>query len=107
MTLEALGRVESTPTKHHVYIRGSGRTLKAGDIVQFGSKFGEMMRSGTARIAHVDPTDDIVAFDAALHCLVPAICEGDYVFAWETPCTRCKCKECERVWSTLVQGDPK
>jgi hypothetical protein len=61
-----------------------------------GSDYASVLRPGYAAIRQVDRGSGELTFDALLNTLVTAACEGDYVFEYEPPCTRCECRRCQR-----------
>ena len=71
------------------------RSLWSGMDVRFVSPSG-VERVGYATIERVDDYTGEVHFAAMLNCSVCAVAEGDEIYEYEQPCTRCRCKRCAR-----------
>jgi hypothetical protein len=72
-----------------------------------GDEHRSMMRSGYAAIRTVDKVRGELTFDALLNVLIVAAVEGDQLFEYEPPCSRCECRRCQRERSTQRHGEDK
>lgn len=69
-------------------------TLRPGMLLSFWNSVAK--RVGEAEVERVYPELGIVSFTCNLDCAVTGISTGDYVSEYEVPCTKCRCKKCER-----------
>lgn len=89
---KALGRVASYPACTAIEVHGDF-AFKKGMLIAFGAAGSR--RAGFARVEHVsDSHGTTLYFDDRLNILVPTVCEGDLIYEYEIPCSRCQCKRC-------------
>ena len=107
MTTHALGTVGAMyRDKFQIQPISAAKDIHAGKVLEFFSPSG-FMRTGTARVTHVDYHFGVIQVETNLNVAIPAIAECDTVREWVMPCTRCRCKECERAWASPRVGDAK
>jgi hypothetical protein len=91
-----LGTVASSPIGTSIKVAPHGAAMRgiwSGMELCFVSPSGHH-RPGYATVERVDDHTGEVHFTSMLNCSIPAIAEGDEIYEYEQPCTRCRCKRC-------------